>query len=117
LPKAKAVAVPVQYLEYRTAPIAEDKKMAGKGIKTQGIFHQNGKSVDGLSHIRASGGQKHAHMGRLVNHIRLNTRTTCSKVSGSNPFSISTRKCRSTTTQSCGEGRNRENGVTDGVKV
>lgn len=33
LPKAETIAVPVQHLHHIPAPVAEDKKMSGEGIK------------------------------------------------------------------------------------
>lgn len=91
LPETKAVAVPIQNLEYGMAVVAEYKQMAGERIEAQGVLHQNGKSVDLLAHVRASRRKKDTHMGGRENHIRPNTRTTRSSSSESNPFAISMR--------------------------
>jgi hypothetical protein len=111
LPKTKTVSIPVQYLEDGTAMVAKYKKMTGKGIEAQSILYQDGKSIDRFAHIGTSRRQEYTHMGRQVNHIRLNTWITRSRSSGSNPFPISIRKSWSTTTQSWGEDRNMEVGV------
>jgi hypothetical protein len=64
LPKAEPVSVPVQNFEDRLSPVTEYKKVAGKRIKTQSVFHENREAVYCLSHVRASRREEDPQDGR-----------------------------------------------------
>jgi hypothetical protein len=92
LPKAKAVAVPVQDLEQGASAVAEYEQMPGEGIQIECAFDEHGKSVDSLTHVRAAKGKKDPGLSRHVHHKRLNTRSTTSRDEGANPGRTSIRQ-------------------------
>jgi hypothetical protein len=57
LPQTETIVVPVKDLNDRALPITKNKQVTGKGIKIHGLFDQDRKTVNGLSHIGTAHGQ------------------------------------------------------------
>jgi len=57
---------PLQDFNFVTLSIAKDKQARRKGIQFEGLLHQGRESVDGLAHVRRSGGEVDFMHGREV---------------------------------------------------
>ena len=57
VPKAEAVAIPVQNLERITLAVAEDEKVSGEGVQGQEALNRYAQSVDPGPHVRNSRGE------------------------------------------------------------
>lgn len=56
-PEAIACAVPVQYFDNISLPVAKTEKMPGQWVKIKLLLHQNGEAVNGLAHVGHTGGK------------------------------------------------------------
>jgi len=54
LPQTKTVAIPVEDFDDVSLPIAENKKIPGKRIMPQRLFHQDAEPINGFAHVRAA---------------------------------------------------------------
>jgi len=71
--------------------IAEHEEVARKWVEVQSVFHQHGKTINGLAHISASQSHENPGVGGHMDHGSLKVEMSRFKVTGSKPLSVSIR--------------------------
>jgi len=91
VPEAESIPVPVQDLHHVPPAIAENEQVAGKGIYIHMLFHHDGQTVYGFSHVGVPERQIHFQFRSWEeHHTPLSVRISFSRVSGlkSSPIAI-----------------------------
>ena len=81
----ETVGLPVQDLEFVPPPVAENEQALGEGIKAEGFADHERQPVDGLAHIRGTGGKVDVDVGGITDHTASRTRMTRCKASALKP--------------------------------